>query len=89
MDQVKVIYQNGMLEELNIETVIISPTNSSIGINVMSTFIDNEYVLHIFSLDKDGDSYDVIRELASFTFPFREVIERFCCKLPLMSVIDY
>ena len=52
MNQVKVIYQNGMLEELNIETVILSPMNSSIGITVMSGFIDNEYVLHIFSLDK-------------------------------------
>lgn len=75
----KVIYPHQLLEEMQIEEAIFPNTTSNMGVATLSHKIDSNHILRIYHLllDDEKDTYEVVQELAAFTFEDRNELVYF------------
>ncbi len=86
----KVLYPNQLLEEMQIEGTIFPKSKSNMGVATLSHEVNSKHILRIYHLLlNDGeDNYEVIQELAAFTFEDRDELLYFLDDLPDLNGLE-
>lgn len=81
-----------LLENMEIESVIISPVYQNVGIVILAGDDQetNGRLVRIYSMVKQDDetTYSLVQELQAFLFPERPFAKEFIERLPQMSAIE-
>jgi hypothetical protein len=93
MLEMKLIFDNEVLEGMIMEVMTVSPSDPTKGILVMSQGLKNIFdpvVFRIYLLEwlQESDGFNVEKELAAFEFDTSKKAYEFLSHLPEMSAID-
>ncbi|KGX91854.1 hypothetical protein [Pontibacillus marinus] len=89
--EIAVDFDNELLEEMNVETVMTSPINSEIGVAILSSeSTDQNKIVKVYSLrlQHDVQKYKIDNELQAFSFSDHDFARQFIERLPEMSAIE-
>jgi len=89
--EIAVDFDNELLEEMNIESVMTSPINSEVGVAILSSGSPNQNkIVKVYSLrlQHDIQKYKIDNELQAFSFSDHEFAQQFIEHLPEMSAIE-
>lgn len=86
----KVIFPDELLEDMTVEKTIFTEILNEIGIAMLSQLDGSANVLRIYQLmyNKVNESYEVLQELAAFTFEKRRELLTFLRGFPNLSGIE-
>lgn len=86
----KVLYPNQLLEEMKVEETIFPNATSNMGVATLSHETDSHHILRIYHLllDYEKDAYEVVQELAAFTFEDRNELVYFLDDLPYLNGLE-
>lgn len=83
---------NELLENMEIESVIISPVYHNVGIVILAGDDQetNFRLVRVYSIAKQDDetTYGLVQELQAFLFPEKPFAKEFIERLPQMSAIE-
>lgn len=86
----KVDYPNKLLDNLIVESTIISPNHHGVGVTLLSEVKESFHILRIFQimLNEVDDTYHILLELEVFSFENRKELDEFMDNLPHISGLD-
>lgn len=86
----KVLYPNKLLEEMRVEGTIFPENASQFGVATLSHQDGSAHVLRIYQLlfNNEADAYDLVQELAAFTFQDRIELISFLEDLPHLNGLE-
>jgi len=86
----KVVYPNKLLEEMRVEGTIFPENASPVGVATLSHHDGSAHILRIYQLlfNNEEGAYDLVQELAAFTFPDRKELVSFLDDLPHLNGLE-
>ena len=86
----KINYPHQLVKDMNVEETIFPTIESDTGIVTLSQQVNANHILRIYQLllNSEDDSYDIVQELAAFTFNNREKLTSFINELPQLNGIE-
>lgn len=86
----KVIYPDQLMLYMNIEEEIFPIIDSDIAITTLSQQVNSMHILSIYQLlfNHKNNYYEVVQELAAFTFQKRDELTAFLSELPQLNGIE-
>lgn len=90
MDNHKVLYPNQLLEEMRVEGTIFPENASQFGVATLSHHDGSTHILRIYQLlfNDNEDAYEIVQELAAFTFLDRTELVNFLNDLPHLNGLE-
>lgn len=90
MDNHKVLYPNQLLEEMRVERTIFPENASQFGVATLSHHDGSTHILRIYQLlfNDNEDAYEIVQELAAFTFLDRTELVNFLNDLPHLNGLE-
>lgn len=90
MNEENVFFPDEMMENKKLETVIISPVLTEIGIAALSESSQSMHILRLYQLnfDEHENTYIPVQELEAFSFQHYDELTNFLEKLPEMSALE-
>src|SRR5690625_1198048 len=85
-----VVYPNELLENMRVEGTIFPENASDVGIATLSHEVGSAHILRIYQLlfNNEADAYDLVQELAAFTFQDRIELVSFLEDLPHLNGLE-
>lgn len=86
----KVLYPDHLLDDMQIEETIFPGTTDQVGVATLSHRIDANHILRIYqlSLNSSKEGYEIVQELAAFTFTNRNELNNFLENLPYLNGLE-
>src|SRR5699024_1619657 len=86
----KVLYPNKLIEEMRVEGTIFPENASQFGVATLSHQDGSAHVLRIYQLlfNNEENAYDLVQELAAFTFQDRIELVSFLEDLPHLNGLE-
>lgn len=90
MNEENVFFPDEMMENKKLETVIISPVSTEIGIAALSESSQSMHILRLYQLsfEEYENTYIPVQELEAFSFQHYDELTNFLEKLPEMSALE-
>ncbi len=90
MNEENVFFPDEMMENKKLETVIISPVSTEIGIAALSELSQSMHILRLYQLsfEEYENTYIPVQELEAFSFQHYDELTNFLEKLPEMSALE-
>ena len=90
MNEENVFFPDEMMENKKLETVIISPVSTEIGIAALSELSQSMHILRLYQLSYEEyeNTYIPVQELEAFSFQHYDELTNFLEKLPEMSALE-
>lgn len=89
INNVSVVYPDGLLKGMKSELVLISPINQDIGVTGITGKYNSKHLIRLYQLFREEDQrYYPTHEIGAFTFSSRFELKKFVDHLPQMTALE-